>query len=283
MGNTTTNTLPLVVSFSGGRTSAFMAKYLKDTVTDRPVLFVFANTGKERNETLDFINRCDKEWNLNLTWVEYNCIETKSTFKVVDYDSANRNGEPFEKMIIRYGLPNKMQPHCSRELKLQTITRYLRSVGVKSGQYETAIGIRIDEVHRINWQKAKENKYIYPLATEVRATKEFIREWWDKQCFDLKLKDYEGNCDICWKKSDRKLLTMIIENPSMINWWNEMEIKYGKDEYTFFRSNRSALDLVELSKQRFSKASDSHESSKSQLKFFDHELDIEYDCFCKST
>ena len=277
--------VPLVVSFSGGRTSAFMARALQFRYenSDRELIFIFANTGKERIETLDFINECQTRWNLNCIWLEYDLVEDKSTFKIVDYNSASRNGEPFEKMISKYGLPNKAFPHCTRELKRQTITRYLRTIGLKNGMYETAIGIRIDEAHRINWQNAKRDRFIYPLATDFRATKDFIRAWWDRQDFDLQLKDYEGNCDMCWKKSERKLLTMILENPNLIEWWNEMEIKYGQGEFSFFRNNKTAIDLIEMSKQNFRKANDEHEANKLQPKIFDYELDIEYDCFCKSS
>jgi hypothetical protein len=276
--------VPLVVSFSGGRTSAFMARALQIRYEGkRDLIFIFANTGKERIETLDFINECETRWNLNCVWLEYDLVEDKSTFKIVDYNSASRNGEPFEKMIAKYGIPNKAFPHCTRELKRQTITRYLRTIGLNNGKYETAIGIRIDEAHRINWQNAKRDRFIYPLATDFRATKDFIRTWWDRQDFDLQLKDYEGNCDMCWKKSERKLLTMILENPHLLDWWNEMEIKYGEGEFTFFRKNKSAIDLIELSKQKFRKANDEHEANKQQEKLFDYDLDIEYDCFCKSS
>jgi 3'-phosphoadenosine 5'-phosphosulfate sulfotransferase (PAPS reductase)/FAD synthetase len=141
----------------------------------RELIFIFANTGKERIETLDFINECEIRWNLNCVWLEYDLVDDKSTFKIVDYNTASRNGEPFEKMIAKYGIPNKAFPHCTRELKRQTITRYLRSIGLNNGKYETAIGIRIDEAHRINWQNAKHDRFIYPLATDFRATKDFIR------------------------------------------------------------------------------------------------------------
>ena len=42
---------------------------------------------------------------------------------------------------------------------------------------------------------------------------------------------------------------MWLENPHLLDWWNEMEIKYGESEFTFFRNNKSAIDLVELSKK----------------------------------
>jgi hypothetical protein len=174
-------------------------------------------------------------------------------------------------------------PFCSSALKNETITRYLRSIGLRNGTYQTAIGIRADEAHRINWNTAKKRNLIYPLATDFKASKDFIRNWWERQDFDLQLKDFEGNCDLCWKKSQRKILTIINENPNLIDWWMEMEVKYGKGRHTFFRNNASASDMLKKSTLPFEKAFDLYDESKKQTTLFDYKMDIEYDCFCKST
>ena len=50
----------LVISFSGGRTSAYMTHLLlqqRDLWKD--VIVLFANTGQEDERTLDFVNNCD--------------------------------------------------------------------------------------------------------------------------------------------------------------------------------------------------------------------------------
>ena len=52
------------VSFSGGRSSAMMAKIMIDNYPKDELIFTFANTGKEMPETLDFVDACDKAWNL---------------------------------------------------------------------------------------------------------------------------------------------------------------------------------------------------------------------------
>lgn len=98
--------------------------------------------------------------------------------------------------------------------------------------------------------------------------------------FDLGLKDYEGNCDCCWKKSFRKLMTISIENPEYFNWWLEMEAKYGtSEEYTFFRENKSGLDIIEMAKNPFKRAVDEWELNKKSPKLFDS-LDIGGYCDC---
>jgi len=151
--------------------------------------------------------------------------------------------------------------------------------------YKTAIGIRWDEKHRINWGKAKSKNLMYPLVTEFPVSIEFIHDWWEQQSFSLKIKSYQGNCDCCWKKSKRKLLTIAKEHPSKLNWWANMEQKYSsKDGYSFYRDNETALDLLDQSKNLPKNKMAICDTKISKLKmkqnvFFD-ELDLEARCSC---
>jgi len=271
----------LVCTFSGGRTSAFMGKMLKENqkYNEFDKVFIFANTGKELPETLEFINKCDKEWGLNIVWLEANVVYEKgvgTNFKVVSYETASRDGKPFEDMLKKYPLPNNMASNCTRELKLAPIGKYVKSLGYK--EVYTAMGIRYDERHRES-NTAKENNIIYPLIYDIRVDNKFIRDWWDRQSFDLKLKDYEGNCDLCFKKSLKKRLTIIKERPEVADWWLNMESNYSSDIVPRFdlRTNVSIEKLVEMAEKPFTKAHDLHELSKQQCDLFDFETD----CFCK--
>jgi len=273
----------LVCTFSGGRTSAFMGKMLKENqkYNEFDKVFIFANTGKELPETLEFINKCDKEWGLNIVWLEANVVYEKgvgTNFKVVSYETASRDGKPFEDMLKKYPLPNNMASNCTRELKLAPIGKYVKSLGYK--EVYTAMGIRYDERHRES-NTAKENNIIYPLIYDIRVDNKFIRDWWDRQSFDLKLKDYEGNCDLCFKKSLKKRLTIIKERPEVADWWLNMESNYSSDIVPRFdlRTNVSIEKLVEMAEKPFTKAHDLHELSKQQCDLFDFETD----CFCKSS
>ena len=61
----------VLVSISGGRTSALMAYLIKKRFEDtHELLFVFANTSREKEETLVFLDQCDKAFGLNVVWVE---------------------------------------------------------------------------------------------------------------------------------------------------------------------------------------------------------------------
>jgi hypothetical protein len=271
-----------VVLFSGGRTSSFLAKFMKEHPYYKNCIYVFMNTGKEREETLEFADKCDKEFNLNLVWLEALINNEKgkgTTYKVVDFNTASRNGEPFESMLKKYPLPNNMASNCTRELKQRPIDAYIKQ---NYNDYEVikVVGIRADESHRKSINASLE-KTIYPLCDDIKVDSKFIRSWWEKQSFDLNLKDYQGNCDLCFKKSLKKRLTIIKENPEKAKWWIEMEEKYSSEEIPRFdlRTNKSFKELVEISKKPFTKAEDLHELSKKQCDLFDFETD----CFCKAT
>ena len=272
----------LVCTFSGGRTSAFMGQFIKNysKYDEFDKVFIFANTGKEREETLQFIDKCDNKWNLNVVWLEADVIHEKgvgTSYKIVDFNSASRNGEPFEEMLKKYPIPTNYGSNCTRELKLAPINKYIKSLGYT--EVYTAMGIRWDERHRMS-NTAKEQNIIYPLINDIRVDSKFIRSWWDNQSFDLELKDYEGNCDLCFKKSTKKRLTIIKENPNIADWWKRMEETYGSDELPRFdlRSNLSIKQLVDLAQKPFTRAEDLHELSKKQCSLFD----VSTDCLCKS-
>lgn len=256
----------LLISFSGGRTSAYMTWWLMNVWPERDkwdMKVVFANTGKEAEETLVFVNECDKRWNLGVIWIEaVICAEfgAGTTAKNVSFETASRNGEPFEAMICKYGIPNASFPHCTRELKTGPIHSYIKSVGWKD--YHTAIGIRVDEIDRMN-PKRRQLKLIYPLVSQNIALRE-VSIFWEKQDFDLGLKSYEGNCDMCWKKSVPKLQRLAKERPSRIHWWKEMEKKYGQYvplsrqhnekvqlPIKFYRDNRTIEDIINMPKEKY--------------------------------
>lgn len=269
---------PLIIQFSGGRTSAFMAKFLFEHFSEREKLVLFENTGREDEKTLEFVLKCDREWDLRVVWLEavtHHGERKGATHKVVDFESASRNGEPFEQVIKKYGIPFMFSSCCTRELKINVARSYLRALGLKNGDYETAIGIRADEVHRVNRERAAKEHIIYPLVDMIQVNKKFIKNWWAQQSFDLEVLPYVGNCDFCFKKSINHLVSIAREQPEKLDWWEDMEKKYGDvnapvgEPHVFFRGHRTAQDLREL--------------AAAPTLFDNPEFEVETDCFCKSS
>jgi len=240
----------LLIAFSGGETSAFMAQWLWKTKQDEyDMLFAFANTGVENEETLNFVHKCENEFKININWLEavINQEKGKGTrHLIVDYKTASRKGEPFEELIKKYGLPNQQRFHCTRELKNNTLKSFAKSVWGNE-KYYLAIGIRVDEFDRMN-DKFKELRIVYPLISEMPMTKPKINFWWNQQPFRLELKGYQGNCVTCYKKSDKKLFQIAKENPSAFDFFDRMEEEYGEGKYQFFRQNRTTKQILEQAK-----------------------------------
>lgn len=272
----------LVVSFSGGRTSAFMARWIQLNKADHDITYVFANTGQEHENTLRFVNECDKRWGLGVVWLEADVCDDagKGTrHKVVTFETASRNGEPFEAVIKKYGIPNQAYPHCTRELKLQPITSFVRDAGLKDALM--CVGIRSDEIDRMR-HDAREAGIVYPLISWVRATKPQIIEWWKNQGFDLDVPERLGNCVWCWKKTVRKHLTNISEDATLYNFPARMEEMYGLaghnidgNRRVFFRNHMSTDRLLEMAERPFRPFVESHEY---QHDMFDDELDVAAGC-----
>lgn len=65
---------PALISFSGGRTSAFLLRQILDAhagALPPGVHVAFCNTGKERIETLDFVRECSERWAVKIHWLEF--------------------------------------------------------------------------------------------------------------------------------------------------------------------------------------------------------------------
>lgn len=50
-----------------------------------------------------------------------------------------------------------------------------------------------------------------------------VRAFWKSQSFDLGLKDYEGNCDLCFLKKWWKRVRLVQDKPERVNWWIQQE------------------------------------------------------------
>jgi len=208
-----------IINFSGGRTSAYMAKRLIDEGAE--YLVSFQNTGKEMPQTLDFINECDKRWNMNIVWLEY---RFGNHFEVVNYETASRDGRPFDEAIAhkKQFLPNQRLRYCTSFLKIDTLRRYLKSIGVND--YTSFNGIRYDEPRR--WNKIKDSKFDVELPlVQWKTTKADVLNWWKEQQFDLMVNEPYGNCDGCFLKGKGKLAIIAKEKPELFDWWIKHEEK----------------------------------------------------------
>lgn len=273
--------LPRVVSFSGGQTSGFMLRRLIDANEDFRERFkvVFSNTGKEHNATLDFVHDVEKQWEIPIVWVEYDRISSINInpdlvpngrikinllkqqannqeahwFKIVDYKTAARTTDkitPFDKMLEwAAALPNVRGRSCSAFLKMRTMEKYLRSIGV--AKYYDYIGIRYDEIHRaheiiINGDSHRRSP-CFPLCDD-KITKQDVDAFWNQNSFKLNIPNHMGNCDLCFLKAKWKRLAITRRNPDVAKWWADWESKFIQKGVTGegarFRKDQSYQQLI---------------------------------------
>lgn len=272
----------VAASFSAGRTSARMSEMLRFAadIYAWDIRFVFANTGEEDEETLRFADRCDKAFGLDLIWLEavVDPRPRKGTgFKIVSFETASRNGEPFEAVVQKFGVANKAYPNCNRELKQRPIDAYFRSIGWSHKRRFTCIGMRVDEQDRRSSEADKKN-FVYPLMDWWPMTKKEVIDSWKTEPFDLYLPEHLGNCKWCWKKSLRKHMTLAVDYPEVFEFPRRMMAQYGDrgpgnidGQRRFFRRNMTVEDIFAESRKPFEKFVDGNH-------VFDPELDVGSGC-----
>lgn len=219
---------PALISFSGGRTSGFMLHEILNAfggTLPSDVHVVFANTGKEREETLRFVYECGVRWNVRIRWVEWR--DTPEGFEEVGFNSASRDGEPFAALIAKkQRLPNWKERWCTQFLKVKPMTALAASMGLAPCTYREVVGLRYDEGHRIFKGIARSEKdgrqVIWPLS-KGRVVKATVMDFWKAQPFDLGLEGYEGNCDFCFLKGRGIRKRIIRDNPASATWWADKE------------------------------------------------------------
>lgn len=240
---------PALISFSGGRTSAYMLWRILQAhggTLPEDVHVCFANTGKEREETLRFVHECATRWNVRVRWLEWRTrlksVSAAERFEEVGFNSAARNGEPFAALIAsKKSTPNSVARWCTEELKVKTLQAFMEANG--HGTYANVVGLRADERHRV--AKGLERGSVMPLA-DAEITKRDVHRFWFGQMaigdavriqrdfgsiaavtlpqqFDLGLLPFEGNCDGCFLKARPKLWEVERTQPGTLQWWSDME------------------------------------------------------------
>jgi len=253
---------PTCISFSGGRTSAYMLWRVLQSNDGLPsdAKVCFANTGKEDEATLRFVNACSINWGVPITWLEYVADETDEKWREVTFETASRNGEPFAQLIKKRNyLPNPVSRFCTVELKIRTIHRYLKANGWT--EWDSMIGIRADEQRRLakigNQDYGKHEEKHAPLGA-AGVTKEMVGAFWRAQPFDLELPNMNGvtmhgNCDLCFLKGTSQTMSLINEKPERAIWWASMEslaLSSKPDGGKFRKDRPSYAAMMQFTKEQ---------------------------------
>jgi 3'-phosphoadenosine 5'-phosphosulfate sulfotransferase (PAPS reductase)/FAD synthetase len=251
-GNPYFATGPALISFSGGRTSAYMLKQIIDahggTLPD-DVHVCFANTGKEREETLRFVHECATRWGVRIHWLEWRsrrkAVPVGERFEEVGFNSAARNGEPFKALISdKKAVPNAVQRWCTTHLKWQCCADFMAVQGYTA--WTNIVGLRADEPERTIKKKIDNatggNTWTHSLPLEeAGVSKADVLRFWlgdtqrmgseEPQGFDLRLNPWEGNCTKCMMKGRKLLMWEVRRDLADAQDWAAME-KVGGATFT---------------------------------------------------
>lgn len=249
-----------VVSFSGGRTSAYLAykiEEMRKIGEIENVHYVFMDTGAEHPKTYEFVRDVVKNFEIDLT-----CLRCKvdpeygvgTTYQEVSIDDICCDLKPFHAYTKKYGTPNPATPKCTDVMKIQPHNKWCNDKFGKSN-YITWLGIRIDEPGRLRPQD-----HIRYLADISDYEKVDVLRFWQRQDFDLKLDEREslflGNCVFCIKKGLNKIAAAQRVEPELAERWNEMlcrdgihrtlaKIESGIPNDQCYRSSKRFSDILE--------------------------------------
>lgn len=279
---------PAVISFSGGRTSGYMLwRILQAHGGGLPddVRVLFANTGKEMPETLDFVQECSDRWDVEITWVEFRPAEKpKDRWTVVTHETSSRDGEPFSSLIHQDGkpyLPNPVKRICTYFLKVRTMSNFCQqSLGWK--EWVNVVGLRADESRRVSKMKASNNNSNLPYQVEMplaegNVSVGDVTQFWSAQPFDLRLpnmngKTMHGNCDLCFLKGAKQIYALIREKPERAVWWIGQEARVQSSGLAIGQGGRFRSDRPSYQQM--------YDAALSQEEMFKFDNETLEDCSC---
>ena len=210
-----------VISFSGGRTSAYMIHRIQTMVSQGlidNVKYVFMDTGAEHPKTYEFIRQVVRHFEIDLV-----CLRAVMTtevgigpkYKEVCIDDICADYGPWKEMIKCYSTPTVKMPMCTDRMKTAPYLKYCNDTFGRNN-YTTWLGMRIDEPKRIKAQKG----FRY-LAEISPMDKQDILGWWKDQSFDLGIEEWLGNCVFCIKKGVNKIALAAINEPELAaDFWD---------------------------------------------------------------
>ncbi|WP_098715149.1 phosphoadenosine phosphosulfate reductase family protein [Acinetobacter baumannii] len=250
-----------VISFSGGRTSAYLVHLFK---SDPDAHFVFMDTGAEHPATYQFIKDIVKHWGIDLV-----CLRTVVNpemgkgcgYKVVGIDDLKQDLKPWEEMLSKYGAPAYDIPYCTARMKTEPFEKYCNETFGKN-QFERWIGIRFDEPKRlpievleklnlpIHARAAHQKSGFRYLAEICDLEKDQILDWWELQPFDLAITEHLGNCVFCIKKHLNKVALAAKDEPEMAAKWIGLTegptVRTGGRKHNHKRMYRERLHMSDV-------------------------------------
>lgn len=223
-----------IVSFSGGRTSAYLVWMMeKKRLAGEEVHYLFMDTGAEHPNTYQFIRDVVNNWGIDLTCLRVQVnpeLGKGNGYEVITLDEIGPNLKPWIDTTRKYGTPYFGGAFCTRTMKIEVCERYCKDYFVEC---ESWLGMRIDEQTRIWGSKIfpllrrlgfenmqmrglyielremeapdmitlLENRYLLDTATASRIADRVVKVKKSRQRFMAEISDYEKQDVLTFWKS----------------------------------------------------------------------------------
>lgn len=230
-----------VISFSGGRTSAYLVWLLLKINPNAKVIFM--DTGAEHPLTYIFIREIAERWGVEIVCLRLVNLDMGKgcSYEVVSLDDIGPDLVPWKRMLQKYGHPYVGGAFCTDRMKTRPFTKYCDDTFGK-GNYETWLGMRIDEPKRTSPKKG-----IRYLAEISEFEKQDVLNWWANQPFDLQIPEHLGNCVFCIKKSLTKVALAEKDEPQLACQFVEMiDENDSKNDRIMYRNKTSLGQVIAM-------------------------------------
>jgi len=238
-----------IVSFSGGRTSAYLCKLMIDTFGKGKVDFVYMDTGAEHAKTYEFIRNVNREFGLDLICLRGDFstpLGVGVNYNVVSINEIGPDLVPFTEMLKKYGVPYIGGMFCTDRMKLTPFKKYCdKTYGRKN--YETWLGIRADEPSRLvgdkNYKSIKKNLGLddesifdmFKTFSHCGSHRLCVRHFVSGEGFEDEI-FVNLNSHLLKKKSEDKIRYMAeisdYQKEDVLNWWEDQIFDLDLDEWS---------------------------------------------------
>lgn len=140
-----------IVSFSGGRTSAYLVHLMEEKrkIEGLNVKYFFMDTGAEHPLTYKFVKDVANYYGIELICIRAAILPTLGegvTYKIVGIDDIGFDLSIWQQFMEKYSTPSPSTPICTQYLKTIPFHKWMKTV---DGDCVNWIGIREDEPRRL--------------------------------------------------------------------------------------------------------------------------------------
>lgn len=188
-----------VLGISGGKDSAALAVYMRQTAPELNIEYFFTDTGKELPEVYEFLGRL--EGFLGKSILRLN-PDRDFDFWLQEYNNF---------------LPSPQTRWCTRQLKIKPFEEWLRPALVSGERINSYVAIRSDEDYREGYVSGQENLKVHLPFRKAGIDKAAVHEL--LEAAGLGLPDYyrwrsRSGCTFCFYQQKIEWARLLEEHPS---------------------------------------------------------------------